>query len=156
MSPRHRAAARCWPAARPCSPFLRFSVSSAVCADENSPEFKLDFETAAAEAADSGKPMIVIASAVWCPPCQHMKKEVYPDSKVEPYHDDFVWAYLDADEESNQPVLSALGVTGLPHIAFLTPGKELIGHFNGATSPKEFTRVLDQVLDFHEKYQADE
>ncbi|MDF1753292.1 MAG: thioredoxin family protein [Verrucomicrobiales bacterium] len=108
-------------------------------------EFSHDFEEASELAKKSQKPLIVVFSATWCPPCQKMKKSVYPSTEVKPYHDSFVWAYLDADESKNRPLMSKYGVNGIPHISFLSPGGNLVGHFAGAVSPEQFTKILDQV-----------
>ena len=110
------------------------------------PAFSHDYTKALAKAKASNKPLILIFSASWCPPCQQMKHSVYPSKEVQPYHDKFVWAYLDADLKENARVLGAYGVSGIPHIEFLTPGGKSMGHFAGAVSPEKFTEVLDKVL----------
>ncbi|MDF1815027.1 MAG: thioredoxin family protein [Verrucomicrobiales bacterium] len=108
-------------------------------------EFSHDFAEASAAAQRSNKPLIVIFSASWCPPCQKMKKSVYPSRQVQPYHDSFVWAYLDADQSKNKPLMQKYGVSGIPHISFISPAGGLVGHFSGAVSPQQFTKILDQV-----------
>ncbi|MEM9017175.1 MAG: hypothetical protein AAGC68_09170, partial [Verrucomicrobiota bacterium] len=80
-----------------------------------------------------------------------MKKSVYPSTEVKPYHDQFVWAYLDADKPENQPLMAQFGVSGIPHIAFLESDGDPIGKFVGGAPPAGFTNILDQVLDMVEK-----
>ena len=70
---------------------LSLAAGSSKAAD-GAPHFEHDFDKAAAVAKKENKPLIVIFSASWCPPCQQMKKEVYPSKTVTPYHDSFVWA----------------------------------------------------------------
>lgn len=122
------------------------SLVSSTNAAESAPEFQHDFAEAAAAAKESNRPLIAIFSASWCPPCQQMKRSVYPSETVQPYHDNFVWAYLDTDEEKNRPLAGKFGVSGIPHIAFLRPDGSMLGHFAGAVSPEQFTEVLDKVL----------
>ncbi|MDF1824826.1 MAG: thioredoxin family protein [Verrucomicrobiales bacterium] len=122
-----------------------FPAFSSFAADSG-PEFHHDFAEAAEAAKVAGKPLLVVFSASWCPPCQQMKSKVYPSGPVQPYHDQFVWAYLDTDEEKNRPLASKFGVSGIPHIAFLRQDATMMGHFTGAISPEKFTEVLDKVL----------
>jgi thioredoxin-like negative regulator of GroEL len=75
-----------------------------------------------------------------------MKKSVYPSDEARPFHNAFVWAYLDADDRANQPVMSQFKVSGIPHVAFVSPDGRIMGHFTGAIAPKEFAGVLTQVL----------
>ena len=113
---------------------------------EGSPKFETDYKAALATAAKEGKPVIVVFSAVWCPPCQANKKKVYPSDAVKPYHDKFVWAYLDTDIESNGAVAKKFGVNGIPHIQFLSKGGKSLGNTVGGTTPDAFAGKLKEIL----------
>lgn len=113
---------------------------------KGSPKFKTTLGAATNEAKKANKPVIAIFSAVWCGPCQTMKREVYPSNAVKPYHDKFVWAYLDADSSSNQAAMKKFGVSGIPHIEFLNPAGKSVGKQVGSTSPEEFAETLDSML----------
>jgi len=114
-------------------------------ASDKGPAFHDDFEKARAASVESGKPLIAIFSASWCPPCQTMRREVYPSAEVRPHHDHFVWAYLDADEAANRPVMSQFKVSGIPHVAFVSPEGRILGHFAGAVPAKDFAEILKDV-----------
>jgi thioredoxin-related protein len=75
-----------------------------------------------------------------------MKKEVYPSAEVKPYHDKFVWAYLDADDESNAADAEKYGVSGIPHIQFLDKNGNPVDKQVGSSSPEEFASTLKSVL----------
>jgi thioredoxin-related protein len=111
-----------------------------------SPKFEHSLKTATANAAKSGKPIIAVFSAVWCGPCQMMKKEVYPSAAVKAYHDKFEWVYLDVDDKSNNTAAKKYEVNGIPHIQFIgSDGKDL-GSQVGSTSPEDFANTLEQTL----------
>ncbi len=113
---------------------------------KGSPAFFTDYSKALAAAKKSGKPMLVVFSATWCPPCQANKKNVYPSANVKPYHDKFIWAYLDTDEKKNATVASKFKVSGIPHIEFLTKSGESLDKMMGGTSPTKFAKTLKGVL----------
>jgi thiol:disulfide interchange protein len=110
------------------------------------PVFEHKLADALAKAKSQGKPVIAIFSAVWCGPCQMMKKEVYPSAEVKPYVDKFVWAYIDTDEDSNSADVEKYGVSPIPHIQFLDKEGNPLDKQIGASSPDEFANTLKGVL----------
>jgi len=113
---------------------------------KGSPEFHTDYKTAEKAAKAEGKPMLVVFSATWCGPCQANKKGVYPSTSVKPFHDDFVWVYLDVDQKKNGPLAQKFGVNGIPHIEFVKAGGKTIDQAVGGTSPRSFAKKLKSVL----------
>ena len=111
-----------------------------------SPDFKHSYAEAEKEAKASGKPMLLVFSASWCPPCQTNKRNVYPSDAVKPYHDKFVWAYIDTDKKSNASISRKFGVRGIPHVQFATSGGKAIDKAVGGTSPARFAATLQGVL----------
>jgi thiol:disulfide interchange protein len=114
---------------------------------EGSPAFKTSLPEALSAAKKEGKPVIAIYSAVWCGPCQQMKHNVYPSAQVKPFHDKFVWAYLDADDEkANAADMKKFGVEGIPHIQFLSASGKSLDKQIGSSSAEEFVQKLQEVL----------
>lgn len=113
---------------------------------KGSPSFKDSSSYALSAAKKSGKPVVMIFSAAWCPPCQAMKHDVYPSEAVKAFHDKFIWAYLDVDDESNAGIASKYGVNGIPHIEFLNAEGKEIDKQIGGTSPEAFAKKLASVL----------
>ncbi|QIF00093.1 thioredoxin family protein [Roseimicrobium sp. ORNL1] len=113
---------------------------------EGSPAFVSSLAEAKTKAKAEGKPIIAVYSAVWCPPCQAMKKKVYPSSEVKEFHDKFVWAYIDTDLKENAADAQKAGVTGIPHIQFLSKNGKEIDKQVGGMPPDAFAAKLKEVL----------
>ncbi len=128
--------------------FAFIAASSVFAGDfpEGSPAFEHNLADALAKAKAANKPVIAIFSAVWCGPCQKMKKEVYPSAEVKPFHDKFIWAYLDADEDSNAADMKMFGVRGIPHIEFLDSTGKSIGQQVGSGPSDAFAKKLAEIL----------
>lgn len=107
-----------------------------------SPTFMSSFDSAMSSAQASGKPAVLIFSAHWCPPCQQMKKEVYPSAEVAPFKDRFVWAYLDVDQPGTRAAAEKFQVSGIPAIFIVSKDGKQLGHQVGGTSPATFARLL--------------
>ncbi len=113
---------------------------------QGSPPFKDSSATAMSAAKTSGKPVILVFSAAWCPPCQAMKHDVYPSAAVKALHDKFVWAYLDIDDPRNESAATKYGVNGIPHIEFLNASGKEIDKQIGGTSSEQFAKTLESIL----------
>jgi thioredoxin-related protein len=113
---------------------------------KGSPKFESSFRAVTSAAKKSGKPMVVVFSASWCPPCQAMKKEVYPSKEVAEFHDKFEWAYLDVDQSDNEKASKDFGVNGIPHVVFLDKDGKEVDKQVGGVSPAEFATMLRSTL----------
>ncbi len=123
-------------------------VMPALAADfpKGSPKFEHSYRGALSDAKKSGKPVVLIFSAAWCPPCQSMKKDVYPSAEVKEFHDKFVWAYLDVDDNSTGAAAKKFKVQGIPHIEFLNSAGESLDQQVGGNDAASFAKRLAGVL----------
>ncbi len=113
---------------------------------KGSPKFKDSYRQVMSAAEKSGKPVVLVFSASWCPPCQSMKNEVYPSKEIQAYHDKFEWAYLDVDDNDNEKPAKEYGVQGIPHIQFVDATGKQLDKQVGGNSPEAFAKKLDAVL----------
>lgn len=127
---------------------LTFLIVPAFAKDfpKGSPKFEHSYRGVMSDAKKSGKPVVVVFSASWCPPCQAMKSNVYPSAEVQALHDRFEWAYLDVDDRSNDKAAKEFGVSGIPHIQFLTADGKPIDKQVGGSSAASFAKTLEDVL----------
>jgi thiol:disulfide interchange protein len=95
------------------------------------------------KAADrSGKPVLALFTADWCPPCRQLKKDVFGDPEVMTYLEtEFVLVKIDLTDRrgENNWVAADAGVKYIPTIIFYEDGYEMERF--GAS---EFTRWVYQ------------
>jgi len=108
--------------------------------------FLTNYEAALARSKMTNKPVVVVFSASWCPPCRQMNEQVYPSTQVAALKDQFVWAYLDVDQTSNRSAAAKHNVQGIPHVQFLRPDGKDLGKLVGGTSATAFATQLKSVL----------
>ena len=113
---------------------------------KGSPKFEDSLRSALNDAKKNGKPVVAVFSAIWCGPCQTMKNEVYPSDAVKALHDKFNWAYLDIDNSRNEKDVKKFGVSGIPHIQFLSASGETLDQQVGGNSATAFASKLNSVL----------
>ncbi len=75
------------------------------------------YEAALAASAESGKPVLMIFTADWCPPCKMMKRRVWPDGQVASLIDEqFVPVKVDLTDRKPNPLADRYQVQYIPTI----------------------------------------
>lgn len=98
-----------------------------------------------AEAQD--RPLFLYWGAVWCPPCNEIKKKIFARREFIEKSRLFVPVYLDGDTESAQVWADELEVSGYPSMLVLSPeGREVMRLPTGLPL-EEFLQVLDEALE---------
>lgn len=94
--------------------FYRFSK---IPAPADGIAWRTDFQAASVEARTTGKPVLLDFSASWCPPCQVMKHDVWPDEKVrQAVEAGYIPVLLDVDAAASQEIAQHYKVNGVPTI----------------------------------------
>lgn len=89
---------------------LLLAATVPVFADE-----PLDYKTAYAKAQQGDKPLLVLVTATWCPPCQSMKATTIPQLLRQDAFKDFHYATVDLDEEADL-AQKLIGNRGVPQL----------------------------------------
>lgn len=107
------------------------------------PAFKWEHHWPEAEklAKEQGKPMLVVFSASWCPPCKMMKQDVWPNPRVgEIVSANYVPLYIDVDLDEHTSKVAQYEVTGIPLVVVLNE--------DGTVNRKTYSMSADETVQF--------
>ena len=117
----------------------------------------LSFSEALAAAKISGRPILVDVFAPWCPWCQKLQTEVYPDKDIQEYIEkNFEIARLDIEDKettiefrgytlTSAELASGLGAEATPTTVFLAANGDYITRLPGFIDADEFIHVLKYI-----------
>ena len=117
----------------------------------------LSFQEALDAAQVSGRPILVDVFAPWCPWCQKLQTEVYPDAEIQKYLEkNFEIARLDIEDKENTiefkgytlsaaELASGLGAEATPTTVFLASNGDYITRLPGYVEADEFIHVLKYI-----------
>ncbi len=87
----------------------------------------LQFESGLSSASASGKPVLLVFTASWCPPCKVMKHEVWTDPTVRQLvESNFHPILLDIDLETSHAAADRYQVESIPSIFVLNAKGEVL------------------------------
>ena len=110
---------------------------------ESAIRWRDDYESALSEAKSSGKPLLVVFGASWCPPSKVMKREVWPNTEVsDTVLESFVPLYVDIDLQQHRTVVQRFNVRSIPAV-IVVGGEGQILRQAGAMSRAKTIKFLD-------------
>lgn len=89
-------------------------------------------------------PIVIDFNATWCGPCQQFKPAF--EAAAEKYAGKV--QFISVDTDNNPETAQAFGVTGIPHVVILAPGKpakDIVGT-NDLLPQEKFFNLIDSVL----------
>lgn len=79
--------------------------------------WRTDLQAALGASKETGKPVLLDFSASWCPPCQVMKHEVWPNEQVrQAVMAGYIPVLLDVDTPASQEVAQRYNISSVPTI----------------------------------------
>ncbi len=119
---------------------IRDAAPSAV-ADGTGIRWRADLKTAHAEAARTGKPLLLLFGAEWCVYCHKQTDETLADPAVAArVNANFVPVRLDFDADAK--LAEVLEIKTLPQAVLLSPKADLLGRAAGFHNVEQFGGVL--------------
>jgi thioredoxin 1 len=109
--------------------------------------WKSDWDIGLQEAERSGKPMLVLFTADWCPPCKQMKSEVLSDPQVASrLRTEFTLVIVDLTQRGgpNQQTANTYGVRSIPTLIRFNENGEQVARLSGGVSREFLLQWLDR------------
>jgi thiol-disulfide isomerase/thioredoxin len=103
-----------------------------------------DHDKGMAQAAKTGKPVVMVLWADWCQYCEKLLNDVMPDPRIGELKDRFVWVKINSDKEKQ--VKALYDQRGFPLTLVLTAKGEVLHSIDGLTDAKSLRRQLTGVL----------
>jgi len=111
---------------------------------ESAPDWIRDIKVAREIAKTQDKPILIDFYTEWCGWCKRLDKDTYSDKQVQEKLEKFVCVKIDA--EANRALAKKYKITGFPSTIFLKSNGELIEVVPGYLPPKDFLKVLENIL----------
>ncbi|MEZ4752379.1 MAG: thioredoxin family protein [Bdellovibrionota bacterium] len=103
-------------------------------------------EQAFADAKKTGKPVFLYWGAVWCPPCNEIKTQVFLHADFPPLMDTVIPVYLDGDTEAAQVWGERLKVRGYPTLLVLSPNAQEWMRISSFVTFEEFKKAFQSAV----------
>jgi len=104
-----------------------------------------NYDSAAKQAADTGKPLILYFTGKWCVPCKIMKRQVWADREVATsVNAGFIPVSIDLDSPDNASLLTRYKVSGAPVTIITDPQGNALRWRAGGIGKAEFLDLLKE------------
>jgi thiol:disulfide interchange protein DsbD len=109
--------------------------------------FEDDFDAASAEAAESGKPILIDMYADWCGPCVTLGEQYFTSEEMRPVLSRFVLLRLDVDNPEVAPYAQQYNVSAIPCVVIAQADGTEIDRIVGTTPTiGEYVRALESII----------
>ena len=112
----------------------------------NAPWRQGDMDQAYADAKRDNKPMLLYWGAVWCPPCNELKNQIFAQSRFKELVKPLIAVYLDGDNQNAQTWGEKLKISGYPTVLLIGPQGDEWMRLTTSADMNEFELALTSAL----------
>ena len=110
-----------------------------------------NLDSALTIASNSNKIIMIDFMAGWCPPCQKMDKETFPNENIIKKSNEFIPIRIDIEKQQNVAKeyngnARKYGGVGIPNILFIDKENNVIQHIVGFHDVDQLMGIMDSVL----------
>lgn len=110
--------------------------------------FEDDFEGASAEAASSGKPLLIDMYADWCGPCRTLGEQYFTSEEMHSVLSNFVLLRIDVDKPEMGEYAQRYNVSAIPCVVIAEASGTEIDRIVGTTPTiGEYVAALEDILE---------
>jgi thiol:disulfide interchange protein len=105
----------------------------------------LSLDEAIAKAGQDDKLILADMSAIWCPTCRRLDKEVFSDDDVKRViNDQYVFSRIEYESDEGKAFMERYKVRGFPTLLVLNSAGEKLGQLRLTFEPSEFVEMIDR------------
>jgi len=109
--------------------------------------FQDDFDAASAEAAESGRPLLIDMYADWCGPCRTLGEQYFTSEDMKPVLSNFVLLRIDVDNPAMATHAQRYSVSAIPCVVIAEADGSEIDRIVGTTPTiGEYVTALEGIL----------
>ena len=103
----------------------------------------IEINAAMDQARDQSKYVLANVSAIWCPSCRTLDREVFSDEAVQrEIRERFVFSRIEYESEEGQRFMAQYALTGFPNLLVIDPDGKLIKQLPVTSDPERFRSEL--------------
>ncbi|MGV7211230.1 thioredoxin family protein [Oxalobacteraceae bacterium A2-2] len=103
-------------------------------------------DAAYTQARSLGRPLFLYWGALWCPPCNRLKAEIFANSEFGARTAQVLAYHLDGDAAGAQALAAQLGLRSYPTLVLFTPDGAEITRLPCELDAEQFTAAFDNAL----------
>lgn len=116
-------------------------------------QWRMDLNAAREDSRKTGRPMLIVFEAEWCPFCRRMEQASFNDLALSRYiNDTFIPVRLNI--EQNQRTAEILEVESIPCTVALNSKADLLGRVTGYIERNQYQQALNRIQALHQKLES--